>query len=198
MLSLHAETGSCECPLSLRIAAPRGLFVEDINFKVLQPWSYPHRLVRIAAHLPVEYESLESADRSAAIECFRGNLRIAASLDIPPSAAESCMHTTLTLHSVARDFNDDPGNKCVLIDLPVPENTSLRDGASIVLTVSVAGCPTTLRIPAAGHIHSGTCNHRRVGSGAVLSAACAGDTTALRAALDAGGSTEEADDVRRC
>jgi len=55
VLSLDAETGSCECPLSLRIAAPRGLFVEDINFEVLQPLSYPHRLVRIAAHLPVEY-----------------------------------------------------------------------------------------------------------------------------------------------
>jgi len=73
------------------------------------------------------------------------------------------MHTTLTLHSIARDFNDDPGNKCVLIDIPVPENTSLRDGASIVLTVSVAGWPTTLRIPAAGHIHSGTCNQQKGG-----------------------------------
>ena len=46
------------------------------------------------------------------------------------------------------------------------------------------------------HVHSRACNHAPAPEGAVLAAAEAGDVPALQAALDAGGSTEEADEVR--
>ena len=46
------------------------------------------------------------------------------------------------------------------------------------------------------HIHSFAYNHTPAPEGAVFAAAKAGDVLALKAALDAGGSTEEADKVR--
>jgi hypothetical protein len=55
----------------------------------------------------------------------------------------------------------------------------------------------TLRIPAAGHIHCATCNHKQAGAGAVWRAAHAGDADALEAALATGGSTEESSTVSR-
>jgi len=73
----------------------------------------------------------------------------------------------------------------------VPAGITLRPGAAIALTVCIAGSPITLSIPATGHIHCATCNHKKAGQGAVWRAAYAGDAAALEAALAAGGSTEE-------
>jgi len=61
-----------------------------------------------------------------------------------------------------RDSSTDPRyGRCVLIEIPVPAGITLRPGAAISLSVSIAGSPITLRIPAAGHIHSATCNHKK-------------------------------------
>jgi len=63
---------------------------------------------------------------------------------------------------VVRVSSDGPRHaRCVLIEIPVPTGVTLRPGAAISLTVSIAGSPITLRIPAAGHIHCATCNHKR-------------------------------------
>ena len=67
----------------------------------------------------------------------------------------------------------------------------MHPGAAVAVTVSIAGSPISLRIPAAGHIHTATCNHKRGPKGAVWDAADAGDAAALEVALAAGGSTEE-------
>jgi len=75
-LSLDAAFEAFACPLSLRIAAPRALTAADVTFDVSQPWCHPYRLVRVAVRFPVEYESLGSADWSAAIECFIGNMSV--------------------------------------------------------------------------------------------------------------------------
>ena len=45
------------------------------------------------------------------------------------------------------------------------------------------------------HVHSSDCNHSPAPEGAVFAAAWAGNVASLQAALDAGGSTEEADEV---
>jgi len=55
---------------------------------------------------------------------------------------------------------DPRSGRCVLIEIPVPAGITLRPGAAIALSVCIAGSPITLRIPAAGHIHSATCNHK--------------------------------------
>jgi len=105
---------------------------------------------------------------------------------------------SMRLEPVVRVSSDGPRHaRCVLIEIPVPTGITLRPGAAIALTVSIAGSPITLRIPAAGHIHCATCNHKREPKGAVWRAADAGDAAALEAALAAGGSTEEADEVWR-
>jgi len=66
-------------------------------------------------------------------------------------------------------MQEDPRyGRCVKIEIPVPTDVALTPGAVIDLTANVAGSPITLRIPAVGHIHSGTCNHKRVPKGAVL------------------------------
>jgi len=196
-LSIDATSEAFASPLSLQIAAPHALTSDGVTFEVSQPWCHPFRLVRLAARLPVEYESLESTDWSAAIECFIGNMRLSAMLDIPPSAAKlSARTTSMRLEPVVRVSSDGPRHaRCVLIEIPVPTGVTLRPGAAISLTVSIAGSPITLRIPAAGHIHSDTCNHKSGPTGAVWRAADAGDAAALEAALAAGGSTEEADEV---
>jgi len=74
-LSLDATSEAITCPLSLRIAAPRALTARDVTFDVSQPWCHPFRFVRVAVHVPVEYESLGSSDWSAAIGCFMCNIR---------------------------------------------------------------------------------------------------------------------------
>jgi len=89
-----------------------------------------------------------------------------------------------------------PHDRCVLIEIAVPAGITLRPGTAVALTVSIAGSSITLSIPAAGHIHCVTCNHRVAGRGDVWQAAFAGDAAALEAALAAGGSTEESDGVR--
>ena len=70
---------------------------------------------------------------------------------------------------------------------------------------SPAPTPTTAPPAASGggpaeglppHVHSPACNHAPAPEGAVMAAAKAGNVRALRIALDAGGSTEEADKVR--
>jgi len=105
---------------------------------------------------------------------------------------------SMRLEPVVRVSSDGPRHaRCVLIEIPVPTGITLRPGAAISLTVSIAGSPITLRIPAAGHIHCATCNHKRGPKGAVWRAAHAGDAAALEAALAAGGSTEETDEVWR-
>jgi len=161
-LSIDATSEAFASPLSLQIAAPHALTSDGVTFEVSQPWCHPFRLVRLAARLPVEYESLESTDWSAAIECFIGNMRLSATLDIPPSAAKRSARTSMRLEPVVRVSSDGPRHaRCVLIEIPVPTGVTLRPGAAISLTVSIAGSPITLRIPAAGHIHSATCNHKR-------------------------------------
>jgi len=104
----------------------------------------------------------------------------------------------MRLETAVRVSSDGPRHgRCVLIEIPVPAGITLRPGAAIALTVCIAGSSITLSIPAAGHIHCATCNHKKAGQGAVWRAANAGDAAALEAALAAGGSTEETDGVRR-
>jgi len=56
MLALNAISSLVEAPLALRIAAPRVATAGDVEIEVIQLFSYPHRLVRVAIGLPVEYE----------------------------------------------------------------------------------------------------------------------------------------------
>ena len=198
-LSVDAASEDFTSPLFLQIAEPSALMSHDVTFEVSQPWCHPFRLVRLAARLPVVYESLESTDWRAAIESFINNMRLSATLDIPPIAAELLACTnSMRLEPVVRVSSDGPRHaRCVLIEIPVPAGITLHPAAAISLSLSIAGSHTTLRIPAAGHIHSATCNHKRGPKGAVSEAADAGDVAALEAARAAGGSTEETDWVRR-
>ena len=197
-LSLNATSEDFTSPLSLRIAAPRALNAADFTFEVSQPWCHPFRLVRVAARAPVECELLESSDRSAALQGLIDNMRVSGTLEYPNSDAKLRTVGRGMLSPVARLSSDGPWHgPCVLIEIPVPAGITLYPGATISLTVSDAGSPITLRIPAAGHIHCATCNHAMADAGAVWRAACAGDAAAVEAALAAGGSTEEADGVRR-
>jgi hypothetical protein len=177
-------------PLSLRIASPRGLTAADVTFDVCQPWSHPYRLVRVAGRVPMEYDALESSERKAALDRLIGDMRVSATLD---NAATLSTGAGVRLSPLARVSSDPLPGHCVLIEIPVPAGITMHPGAAISLTVSVAGSPITLRIPAAGHIHCATCNHSMADAGAVWQAAFLGDVAALEAALAARGSTEEKD-----
>jgi len=147
-LSLEATIDEFACPLSSRIAAPRALTADDVTFDISQPWCHPYRLVRVAICFPAEYESLRSADLSAAIDCFIGNMRLTATLDIPSSAAACSAHTPVQLKTVVRIDRDGPRcGHCVMIDIPVPAGITLRPGAAIALTVSIAVSSITLTHP---------------------------------------------------
>lgn len=130
-LSLNATPDAFACPLSLRIVAPRALTADDVTFDVTQPWCSPHRLVRIAVRAPVEYESLESADWSAAIQSFVGNMRLTANLDMPPKAAVSSARTHMRLETAVHVSSDSQKHgRCVLIEVPVPAGITLRPGSA--------------------------------------------------------------------
>jgi len=71
-------------------------------------------------------------------------------------------------------------------------------GLKYSTAVSLQTLPrVSCRIPAAGHIHCATCNHKKTRKGAVWQAAFDGDAAALEAALAAGASTEESDEEVR-
>lgn len=190
LLSLDATHDSTSGPLFLRIVAPTVL-AEGFKIEVAQPWFYPFRLARAAVRLPIEYESLGFADRKAVMECIVGCMSSTATLAIPGYGL-STNQEVLTLQTSARC-----DCRCVLIEIPIPAEITLHPGATILLTVCIAGSPMLLSIRAAGHIHSGNCNHKRLPQGAVWRAADAGNVAAIRIALAAGGSTEETDSVRR-
>jgi len=85
--------------------------------------------------------------------------------------------------------------RCLLVEIPAPAGIAIRHGATITLRITIDGSSTSLRIPATGHIHNATCNHKTgQRGGAVWRAAKLNDTAALEAAL-AAGSTEETGDV---
>ena len=192
-----------ESPLGILVVAPRALEASDVESAVVQPWCDPFRLVRVVVRLPSEYVHLDSADLGVAIQSIIRNMTPEANLQthsIPVTRANHREPPLLrrTLKSVVRASSADPCYGCVLIDIPVPTGITLYPGAAITLRLHVAGSPVTLRIPATGHIHSASCNHKRAPAGAVHRAAKAGDTHALEAALAEGGSTEEIDKVITC
>lgn len=201
LLSIEATSDIPSSPLSVRVAAPRAVTAGGIRIEVLQPWPYPYRLVRVAARLPIEYESLGSSDWSAAVECIVGNVSLIATLDIPNEVAGDISSTHVSsckLQTTVRASSIEPGyGRCVLIEVPVPAGIVLRPGALITLHVCIAGSPFTLCIPATGHIHSAKCNHTTGRDGAVWAASRAGDAAALEAALGAGGCTDESNEVGR-
>jgi len=165
VLSLETTSESPGCPLSLRVAAPRAINACDIELEIYQPWCSPFRLVRVAVRLPAEIASLNSADFDAAMQCLILNMKAEATLEVPGLAADSsgtsAAPNLTKLQTAVRASGTDPRyGRCVLVEIPVPAGITLRPGAAISLSVSIAGSPITLRIPAAGHIHSATCNHK--------------------------------------
>lgn len=189
-LSLDSSFTVAGQPLSLRVVAPRAIREGDVELSVLQLWSYPFRLVRVAVLLPVECVPLESAEWIAPIECIIGNMTAVATLDVPRHIS-STKRLALNLKLAIRACSE-PCSDCIMVEISVPTGIPLLPGAAIDLRVSVAGFPATLRIPADGHIHTTTCNHKRETAGSLWSAARVGDSATLEAALAAGGSTEEA------
>jgi len=113
-----------------------------------------------------------------------------ATLDLPGDATSRVRHVKL-LTAVRDTCTSHRYSRCVVVEIPLPAGITLRPGAAVVLRVHIAGSPITLRIPAVGHIHTATCNHKKAGAGAVWRAAGNGDAAALETALAAGGSTEE-------
>lgn len=190
-LTLNTSPDVVSSPLSLRLSAPRAVAAKDLVLEVLQPFSYPFRMTRVVARLPVEYEWLAPDDWTAAIMCILTNMTMNATLDVPNG------NDTTALETVARDASHDPCCvRCVLISIPIPTGITLFPGFGVHLRVSLAGSSTTLRIPATGHLHTAACNHNKAPKGAVWRATSAGDIAALEAALAGGGSTEEVDQVR--
>lgn len=178
-------------PLSLRVSAPSAMTNSNIELLLMQSWSYPFLLARVSVRLPVESTCLGPDDWRPVIDSFLGNTTSSAWLDVPT-------RNTTKLHTVSREaHSSDPDcSRTIIVEIPVPAGVLLLPGAGITLRVSFGGSTATLRIPATGHIHSPTCNHKRELVGAVWLASVAADTAALEAALAAGGSTEEMDEVR--
>jgi hypothetical protein len=179
--------------LGLRVAAPHALtFVKMTAL----PWCEPFRLVRVNIRLSETFKlhELSSEDGASLTETVVDNAEIMATIEMPPIAApavDSLALSSRQLPCMVRCCTDS-----VLIEIPVPAGTTLRPGAGIALSVTIAGSPVALRIPAMGHIHSATCNHSKQPRGRVYDAAEKGDACALEAALAAGCSTEEAQQVR--
>jgi len=76
------------------------------------------------------------------------------------------------LPTVIRGSCDDPrDSRCLLVEIPVPAGITLQSELTMALCVSISGSLITLNIPAVGHIHCATCNHKQEGKGAVWRAA---------------------------
>lgn len=186
-----------EYSLGLCVVAPCGVsaaggldFAQDCN------WKHPFRLVRVAARLPVDETPFATSDSwKARLDCVICNISSTVILSVPSTLA-SATCTAFKLQSVVRPSDDPRYGRCVLIEIPVPAGITLRPEAAITLSMSICGSHTRITIPATGHIHSGTCNHKQEGDGALWSASNDGDAAAVKAALAAGCSTEEADKVR--
>lgn len=191
----HRDT-SLEFPLGAHVVAPRTLCTTDVELAVLHCWCEPFRLVRVVVCLPMDYSSLDSADLGAATQCLIGNTATEATLQVPcdRTASNSGADSDPCIHKLQTVIHGSHGSG-ILVNIPVPAGITLRPGSVITLFVSVAGSPKTLRIPATGHIHTTTCNHKRGRAKAVLKAAHAGNAAALERALVLGGSTEEFDEV---
>lgn len=184
-------------PLALRVTATRALTIDDLELDILQPWSYPYRLVRIAIRLPEEFASVvTTADWSESISCLMDNIVLTATLvaRCDSSTGESLLRLPTVLRS---SCTDSRYCRCMLVEIPLPAGVTLSPAAAITLTIVLVGSSIALRIPATGHVHTATCNHENAYKGAVWEAASAGDAAAVEAALAAGGSTEERDDEVR-
>lgn len=174
-----------ESPLSFSVYAPGAVSAGDVSLEVTHRWQYPYRLVCVAVQLPAEYTALSNANWSDVVRCVEGNMDLTATLGAH------------LIPMVVRDFCDAPRyGRCVMIDIAVPAGITLRPNATIVLCVSIAGSPITLRIPAHGHIHTTSCNHNEEDRGFAWHAADKGDAATLKAELAAGCSTEQRGLVR--
>ena len=181
----------------------------------IEPCAYPHGGSTIGARLVNPYASAIVLTRVPPIVHVNRPLEIAvaAASDNPGCVAgrvaastTRCIitHARLSVivqtHGLSRDYFHVPVSArpsdggWIVRALVHP--ASWVDAVSItVVSLTLAGrplpydyLPTTLRV---GY------NHAPAPAGAVLEAAETGDSAALQAALDAGGSTEEADEVRR-
>lgn len=191
-------TESLVGPLSARVVAPCVVSPHDVELKVVHPWCFPFRLVRVALR--------QRTDIGFAVEYLISNTTAEATLECPCEASPLSGMSTWVLSKTLRTLmrcESAPSKsdaRVLLVEIPVPTGITLRSGTVIFLLVCIAGAPFALRIPPAGHVHSAICNHRREAKwplGPVWMAARGGNTAALEAALAAGGSTEETNLVRR-
>ena len=170
--------------LGLRVVAPDAWTAAAA---VVRRWVAPYH--RACASLPLadEYRELhDAAEVEVARRAAMVNAAPYATLEVP---CHACKHPHIVTHELHTSMRSGEGH-CVEISMPVPTHV-LLPGAAVILRVTVDGVRVALRIPAAGHIHSTSCNHKRIDEGTVWVAAYAGDLVALDAALAAGGSTEE-------
>lgn len=207
-MSLEHTVASLEFPLGVGIFAPSALEARDLELVVTQPWCHPLRIVRVVVGLPTKNMPITPSDLGVAIQSLISQMISKATLQVPcvptthTNSRENDVPLTHRLNAAMRDASADPTGRygrcgCVLVEIPVPVGITLRPGAAIFLSISIAGSSLTLRIPATGisHVHSAACNHKKMCPGAVLHAAQAGDVAALETALAGGGSTEETDEV---
>jgi len=197
-LSIDAIDGAYGCktpPLAMFVSSPEAMTVGDITLQIIQSFYDPFRLIRVSATLQVVCSSLEEI--SVATEYAIRNMTFEALLEVPGVVGSKIADLTYTLRTAVRDCSTDMHcDHSVLFEIPYPPGIALRPGAAAVLTLSLGGSAVSLRIPAIGHLHSASCNHRRVFTGAMCHAAALGNTVALKASLRTGGSTEEVDNVR--
>lgn len=213
-LSLEPTPDAAGHPLALLLNAPRSLKLDDVEFSISESLRFPFRLVRVTVYVLPQAVPSQKSDVSHTIMRLISCMALRATLELPAATLQRSQQwfyflgqspatdpVSIKLQTCIRDSNADSCGEsrhgcCVLVEIPVPAGIVLRPGTEILLTASIAGTRTGLRIPAYGHIHSTSCNHTRARGGAVLLAAQTGSRVALEAALASGGSTEEVDYVR--
>lgn len=196
-LSLEPSFEEGETALSLRVSALPAITAEDVDLEIMLPLCDYFRLVRIAVRVRPSISSmLGPGESSSAILNLISNMELVAVLEIPVAGVGPGASVPTTQRLKIAVKRDPLSGSCVLVEIPIPTGITLRPGAAISLSGSIAGSPVTLQVPASGHFHSATCSHDRKPAGAVTAAVIAGDAAAVKAALTAGGSTEEIDGVR--
>ena len=180
-----AEAATC---LGTTVVTSKAIDVGGLVLFACRRWTYPFRLAEATLYPTVvsgtAYETLMS------LRSLFGNLHVTAEL------AGMKLLPVVIIEGPSTASSPPPA--FVRLRFSVPANSHVRAQSIITVRVFIHGSgsePLFITIPASGHFHSATCNHASSPKGAVFAAAASGDIPALEAALDAGGSTEEAAEV---
>lgn len=190
---IYLQNPSSDSPLAACVVAPPAINSSDVELVVPKPWCDPFRLLAVVVRLPAAFVSLDPD--AVAFQFALYNMAAEATLELPCSSTPAFGSDNIQLCALQTRIRDGGDGRSVQVDIAVPSDTSLSPAACVVVRVSFGGSPRTLRIPATGHIHTAICNHSRKPEGAVFEAARTRDVVALEAALAAGGSTEETENV---